>query len=38
VPRASVALYAAERPMVVLGVLGIAALAGALAAGLARAA
>jgi membrane-associated phospholipid phosphatase len=38
VPRDSVALYAAERPMVVLGVLGIAALAGVLAAGLARAA
>jgi membrane-associated phospholipid phosphatase len=37
-PRAAVALYAAERPTLVLGALGIAALAGALAAGLARAA
>jgi membrane-associated phospholipid phosphatase len=38
-PRGSdVALYAAERPTLVLGALGIAALAGALAAGLARAA
>jgi membrane-associated phospholipid phosphatase len=38
VPRDAVALYAAERPLLVLGVLGIAALAGMLAAGLARAA
>jgi membrane-associated phospholipid phosphatase len=37
-PRAEVALYAAERPTLVLGALAIAALAGALAAGLARAA
>jgi membrane-associated phospholipid phosphatase len=38
-PRGSaVALYAAERPTLLLGALGIAALAGALAAGLARAA
>ena len=37
-PRARVALYASERPALVLGALVIAALAGALAAGLARAA
>jgi membrane-associated phospholipid phosphatase len=37
-PRGAVGLYAAERPLLVLGVLGIAALAGTLAAGLARAA
>src|SRR4051812_15226180 len=38
VPRGAVALYAAERPLLVVGVLGIAALAGTLSAGLARAA
>jgi membrane-associated phospholipid phosphatase len=37
-PRDAVALYASERPTLVLGALAIAALAGALAAGLARAA
>jgi membrane-associated phospholipid phosphatase len=37
-PRGAVALYAAERPTLVLGALAIAALAGALAAGLGRAA
>jgi membrane-associated phospholipid phosphatase len=37
-PRGAVALYTAERPLLVLGALAIAALAGALAAGLARAA
>jgi hypothetical protein len=38
VPRDAVALYAAERPTLVVGALVIAALAGALSAGLARAA
>jgi hypothetical protein len=37
-PRYAVALYASERPTLVVGALAIAALAGALAAGLARAA
>jgi hypothetical protein len=37
-PRDTVALYASERPTLVVGALAIAALAGALAAGLARAA
>jgi membrane-associated phospholipid phosphatase len=37
-PRDAVAAYASERPALALGALGIAALAGALAAGLARAA
>ena len=37
-PRDAVALYASERPTLVLGALAIAALAGALSAGLARAA